>query len=236
MGDGAWLKTEVGYLIKSYDRPDEQVLRYQAPFLEMSLSKKWVIGEYTTKLTFSSLSQRRKYTDIDLISLQTDPEFEEEDDDFFEEGDGDEFRESERNWSYHFNNLTYSFKTANKTLRAEIGLYNTIHVEQRNVSDYLEIGPGFNATRQTGKLEISPSIRYSFRKYSRLAPGSGNNLLLKYKYLRLRFNSSYQLNKNLALIGCYLLTKRDSNNPTLDSNAFREYFYAQGEIGIRWKF
>lgn len=237
LGDGAWVKSEVGYLIKSYDRPNEQVLRYQAPYLGISLSKKWTIGEHTTKLTLHSISQWRKYTDIDRIAEQIDPE--DEEDEFFEEDEAfegeDEFQENERNWSYYFNNLTYSLKTGNKKLRAEIGIYSTMRIDARSVSDYLEIGPGINATWKTGKLELSPGIRYSIRKYSRLAPGEGNNLLLQYNYLRTRFNANYRLTNNLSLFGRYILTKRDSNNPSLDSNAFREYFYAQGELGIRWK-
>ncbi|MDW3190992.1 MAG: hypothetical protein R8G66_01470 [Cytophagales bacterium] len=237
LGEGAWVKTEVGYLIKSYDRPDEQVLRYQAPFLGVALSKKWTIGEHTTKLTLHSVSQRRNYTDIDRITEQIDPE--DEEDDFLEEDEEfeeeDEFRESERNWSYYFNNLTYSLKTADKKVRAEIGIYSTLRKDARNVSDYLEIGPGINATLKTGKWELSPSVRYSIRKYSRLAPGNGNNLLLQYKYLRVRFKSNYRLTNNVSFFGRYILTNRDSNNPTRDSNAFREYFYAQGELGVRWK-
>lgn len=236
LGEGAWVKSEAGYLIKSYDRPDEQVLRYQAPFFGVSLSKKWNIGEYTTKLTLHSVSQWRKYTDIDRITEQIDPE--DEEDDFFEEDEAfegeDEFRESERNWSYYFNNITYSIKTTDKKLRAEIGVYSTLRIDARNVSDYLEIGPGINASLKSGKLELSPSVRYSIRKYSRLAPGDGNNLLLQYNYLRVRFNAYYRLTNKLSLFGRYILTKRDSNNPTLDSQAFRAYVYAQGEIGVRW--
>lgn len=238
LGDGAWVKSEVGYLIKSYDRPSEQILRYQAPFLGLSFSKKWMIGDHTTKLTLNSLSQKRKYTDIDRITTQQDPE-DNEDDDFFEEDgepEGEEFSESERNWSYFFNNLTYSLKTSNKKLRAEIGLYSTFRSDARNISNYLEVGPGINATWQTGKLEISPSVRYSIRKYGRLAPGNGNNLLLRYNYLRTRLNVNYQLEKNMFLFTRYIMTRRTSNNPNLDRTSFREYFYAQGELGIRWKF
>ncbi len=238
LGDGAWIKSEIGYLIKSYDRPSEELLRYQAPFLGLSLSKKWTVGDYTTKLTLRSLSQRRKYTDIDRIAPIEDPEFDEEDD-FFEEDEAfegvEEFRENERNWSYFFNDLTYSLKTANKSLRAEIGLYSTLRVDAQRISDYLEIGPGINASWQTGKLEVSPSLRYSVRRYSRLAPGEGNNLLLQYNYIRTRFNANYRLGNNLTLFASYVLTTRTSNNPNLDGITFREYFYAQGQLGIRWK-
>lgn len=238
LGDGIWVKSEVGYLIKSYDRPSEQTLRYQAPFLGLSISKKWTIGEHTFKLTWNSLSQKRKYTDIDRINIEQDLE-NEEDDDFFEENEEpeeDEYRESERNWSYFFNNLIYSFKTSNKKLRAEIGIYSTLRIDARNVSDYLEIGPGIDATLKTGKLEFSPSVRYNLRKYSRLAPGNGNNHLLRYSYLRTRLNAKYQLGNNMFLFARYIMTRRTSNNPNLDRTSFREYFYAQGELGIRWKF
>ncbi len=232
LGDGAWVKTELGYLIKSYDRPSDEILRYRAPFFGFSVSKKWTMEGHISKLTFNSTSQWRKYTELDRVSIEEDPEFDNEDDD---EQETDRFREGERNWSYYFNNLTYAFKASNKKLKAEIGLYSTFRSDVRAISNYLEVGPGISGTIQLGQLELSPGVRYSIRKYSRLAPGVGNNILLRYKYLRSRLKLAYPMGENVSLYGNYIMTHRDSNNPNLDRTAFREYFYAQGELGVRWK-
>lgn len=240
LGDMAWLKSEAGYFFKGYDQPNAQVLQYRAPFLQVSFSKKWTLGENITRLTVESRTQWRKYKELDRIVTEIlfEDDFEEEEEEFFEEEgleDSVYFRAGERDWTYYFNDASYAFWTANKSFRAELGLFSMIRSDARAVSSYTEVGPGVSTEVKLEKLSLSTSLRYSIRRYSRLAPGADNNLLLQYRYLRGKFGITYQLGRRTSFYGKYTLINRTSNNPNVDRTSFREYFYASGELGIRWK-
>ena len=85
LGKRAWLKTQVGYLFKDYDRVEGEDLYYRSPFVTAAISKKWLGSEATKKLTVTANGQWRKYTDIEAITSNAeDPEFVSE----------------ERNWNY----------------------------------------------------------------------------------------------------------------------------------------
>ena len=227
----AWLKTEVGYLRKSYDRENDEELFYRAPFATVSLSKKWLINEKIHKVTISNNSQLRSYLELERIVEVIDDEEEEEME--FEEED---FEEKTRNWNYFRNNIEYNFAGKEKKFRLTTGLYHIRRFDLDDRNSYNEIASGFNMSYQFKKLSLSGSIKYSIRNYDTLSPGAGNDVLLQYRYIRSSVGIEYKLKPNRLLFLKGHLIDRTSNNPGTTSLAFRGFFNASVEAGISIKF
>ena len=221
LGNKTWIKTEVGYLYKNYDKPSGEKLLYHAPFIEGEISKKWESDSRTTKLSLKSLTQTRKY---ETRSSRID------------EDDEDEvtFLDGSRDWTYQFTELTLDSSKDDDSRAFGIGLYQMSRIDSDGSSTFHEVGPGIQYEGNNSKFGYKTLVKYTFRNYTRLSPGSENETPLRYQYLRANFELDFAISEYGKVYGSANLVNRTSNNPNLEALSFREYFNGFVEMGIRW--
>ena len=220
LGNKAWLKTQIGYLYKNYDKSDGEKLFYKAPYFDTSISKKWVSESSTVKISLNSITQRRHYTVITRIADE-----DEEDDPILREGF--------RNWLYQFTNLILDISSNDDLQKIGIGIHHTSRIDLTRNSTFHEAGPGITYQVKSKKIALRSGIRYLIRNYTKLSPGAGNDVPLKYKYLRANVELDYELTTNALLYWRANAVNRTSNNPDLEAGNFREYFNGLIEMGVK---
>ena len=230
LGNKAWLKTEVGYKYKNYDRqnPEEQ-LYYHAPFFGFRLSKKWENLNFMNKLTFSANAELRNYTDVRMSTVTGDPEEEEEDEEF------DIITNGTRKWNYYRANLEYNIKPKEWLYEITFGLYTINRNDQSGRNGYFQVSPGVTASTQLKKLKVSGTARYSLRNYKNISAGEGAGNL-QYKYFRLRLRAEAPLSKSTKWFTNFNYVNRESNRVSNTSLGFRGYLNSLIETGISIKF
>ena len=224
LGNKAWLKTEAGYIYKIYDRQNGEKLFYHAPFAGASLSKKWETEKLVKKLTFSTIVQMRRYTDVDQAS-QSDS-----DDEELLEG---ELVSKTRAWNYFKNSLEYSMTETNKRYALTFGLYHVSRIDLDESNSYHEISPGIKMEYRLGKIKLGGALKYSLRNYPELTPGEENDENpLRYNYLRGNIKVETLLKKGTNIFIKGNLINRTSSNVDVMMRGFRGYFNSFIETGI----
>lgn len=221
----AWLKTQVGYLHKDYDKERGEMLYYQAPYADVVISKKWESGNVTSKLSLKSTTQIRDYRTRSIVFNH-----DEEDEEF----DETEFRDGSRDWRYQFTNIQLDITKNEGRSNVILGLYHTSRIDANRRSTFHEIGPGVQYEVSSAKAGLKTNLRYTVRNYERLAPGAGNDTPLQYKYLRANIELHHRLGTASDFYVKGNVVNRSSNNPNLDTLSFREYFNGFVELGLRW--
>lgn len=219
LGNKAWLKTQMGYLYKDYDKASGEKLLYKAPFFESTISKKWESNTQVKKLSLSSLTQIRKYE-------TRSREIDEEDEVIFEDGF--------RNWTYQFTELTLDLSKQDDSRSFGMGLYHTSRIDSDGSSTFHEAGPGMKYQIKSNKMTVKTSVKYTFRNYVRLSPGTENEIPLQYKYLRANLELDFAIAKSGGIYAKGSIVNRTSNNPNVDLLSFREYFNGFVEVGMKW--
>lgn len=216
MGNKMWVKTQVGYLYKHYDRMmEEEALVYKSPFATVSFSKKWV-GSSVQKLTFNSGLQLRTYEELEFDS------------------DG-ELEEKTRNWNFLRNSVEFSNKKESRSIT--FGLYEISRLDQSQTNTYHEASPGVKWSSEFGKIGIDASLRYSYRYYPGLTPGEDNDdLQLVYQYIRTNVKMTYEVTSKIQGYTKLNVVDRLSNNPDPAARGFRGYFNSLVETGLTYKF
>ncbi|MGD1959997.1 MAG: hypothetical protein ACFB2Y_14155 [Fulvivirga sp.] len=221
LGKRAWLKTQVGYLFKDYDRVEGEDLYYRSPFVTAAISKKWLGSEATKKLTVTANGQWRKYTDIEAITSNAeDPEFVSE----------------ERNWNYIRLNTEFEVIDSENKYRLLFGLYHLRRVDVDGPNGYTQFSPRIQFKYKLKKLTLESEFKYSLRNYLELSPGAENETLLKYNYIRAGLGGSYDLKRNMYVFLKGRIVNRESNSPNLSAIGFRDYFTGFAEVGMVVKF
>ena len=218
LGNKSWLKTQIGYMYKNYDKSNDEMLRYHAPFLEASISKKWVNELVSRKLTVRSLTQKRSYQTRSLV------------------GDFDEelsFREGSRDWLYQFTTISYDFSFNDGATKLGLGMHQTSRIDQSGNNGFHEVGPGVKFSTKSSKVGFSTNAKYTIRRYISLAPGEENDTPLKYNYLRLNAEVDYNLGSGKKIYARTKFINRTSNNPNIESRSFRDYFNGFVEVGFK---
>ncbi len=221
LGNKAWLKTESGYLYKTYDRQPGEALFYHAPFTNLSLSKKWESNGIIKKMTFRTSVQLRRYTDINNTS-GINPEEEEID----EEG-------GSRSWNYFRNGLEYDISAVDKSFGLTFGLYHVKRSDLEESNSYSEISPGVQFDKRFKGFKLSSGLKYSMRNYPELTPGEDNDEnQLRYRYFRGNIKAEFEMSKTTNFFIKANLVNRKSSNTTISSFGFRGYFNSAIETGI----
>ncbi|WP_462251821.1 hypothetical protein [Ekhidna sp.] len=218
LGNKTWIKTEFGYLYKNYDKPSGEKLLYHAPFIEGEISKKWESDSRITKLSLKSVTQSRKYV---TRSSRIDE-------------DEVTFLDGSRDWVYQFTELTLDLSKDDDSRTFGIGLYQMSRIDSDGSSTFHEVGPGIQYEGNNNKFGYRTLVKYTFRNYTRLSPGSENETPLRYQYLRANFELDFAISEYGKVYGSANLVNRTSNNPDLELLSFREYFNGYVEMGIRW--
>ena len=219
LGNKAWLKTQLGYLYKNYDKSGGEKLYYQAPYFEALISKKWETESITKKLTLTSTTQARQYHVLSRIEDEEDEE--------------SILREGSRDWTYQFTSLILDFSKNESNRKLGLGLYHTSRFDNNNRSTFHEVGPGIQYQAGNSKVGFKSNIKYLVRSYEKLSPGAGNDTPLQYGYLRGSLELEYTLTKKSQLYGKGNFVNRTSNNPDQELRSFREYFNGYVEMGIK---
>ena len=219
LGNKAWIKAQTGYLYKEYDKPAGEKLFYHAPYFETTLSKKWDTGSLTKKLSLKSLTQFRAYETLSLLE---------------DEEDEPRYRAGSRDWTYQFTTLLFDISKGKNNSLA-IGFYHTSRLDQNQRSTYHELGPGLKSQNSVNKWHFSTGLRYSVRRYVRLAPGADNDTPLRYQYVRATGEIIYAFTQQRMMFLKGNLVHRTSNNPNTESLAFRGYTNGLLEMGLKWK-
>lgn len=221
LGGRAWLKTQVGYLRKDYDRMEGEELKYTSPFAQITVSKKWLDRITTKKLTLTASNQWRTYTDIELSS-------EEDEDPIFEN--------EERQWNYRRVDTEFEFIDKNDKYRILFGLYHLQRTDIDGPNGYTQVSPAVQFKYNITRLTMDAEFKYSLRKYSGLSPGRDNDTLLRYDYLRAGLGARYTLKNNASAFLKGKIVNRESNSPDLEAIGFRDYFTGFVELGMVFKF
>ncbi|HAA21060.1 MAG TPA: hypothetical protein DCP28_20725 [Cytophagales bacterium] len=207
LGNRVWLKTQVGYLYKNYDRENGESLHYSAPVAELALSKKWLSEAHTQKVTFTGGAQLRHYVEYELTAdaplpnandeeegdfddfevdegregFEEDEDYEEDEeteDDEPEEELGDEFYEEKlRDWHFYRTQLVYEIEGEDSPYEVSVGLYHLTRLDQDQRNTYHQVSPSISLSYGTSKAKVSISGKYSYRYYPNLTPGKGNDNL-----------------------------------------------------------
>lgn len=221
LGARSWLKTQVGYLLKDYDRLEGEELKYSSPFAHMALSKKWRGVLTTKKLTVTASNQWRTYTDIELSSeANEDPVFENE----------------ERRWNYRRLDTEFELIDENDKYRVLFGIYHLQRTDVDGPNGYSQISPAVQVKYNMARLTLDAEFKYSLRKFSELSPGRDNDTLLKYNYVRAGLGASFNVKDNATVFLKGKFVNRESNSPNLEAIGFRDYFTGFVELGTVFKF
>lgn len=224
LGNKRWLKTEFGFVYKDYDRSEDQVLRYKAPFIGALLSKKWLNAHTTKKLTLKYDAMFRRYLDIDLITSDED--------------DVSRFSKKERSWNYYSYELSLLIQENEEKWRWEPYIRAQIRDDQTGKNGYLQTEFGTFSKYKLGDLwSLSSKMSYQNRSYRELTPGEGNEeQLLIYNYFRFSANLTYRWTPNATVFTAAELVNRLSNNPDETMLGFRDYQTRLIQVGISYKF
>ncbi|MEM9052117.1 MAG: hypothetical protein AAGC47_08720, partial [Bacteroidota bacterium] len=201
LGDKVWLKTDGGIIYKDYGKLEGERLTYQAQFVKLKLSKKFISPYFETKLSVSSAFHRRNYTS--LSNVPNLGEFDEFtlDDDILAEGN--------LNWNFLFNNIRFKAEDTQKKYVFSAGFHHISRLDQNRRSTYHEFGPSVGFAKQKNRMEYDLRTRYTFRSYPQFTPNDDNRNL-RYTYLRLSGVVFYQMDKRIKLFARGELWRRTS--------------------------
>jgi len=224
LGNRIWLKTDAGFIYKNYGKLNGEKLSYQDPYAQLKLSKRFVGEKTVKKLSYRTAFHRRRYA-----TLSNPGDIAEFDELSFE---GDEFRAGTLNWNFLFNTISFTVEDSTKKQSLAVGLHHISRLDQRNQSTYHEFGPSVALTKRKNRFQYELRTRYTFRNYPRFDP-NGDELYLKYTYLKLNATVFYDLKKNTRLYVRGDLFRRTSNNTNRASMSFRDFNRPSVQLGVR---
>lgn len=219
--DKTWLKTDLGYRLKSYDENDMgEKVSYHAFFAGISFSKKWQNDQKIRKLILSPGIEYRAYTDLEAQN---------------EEGEESDLIEDDRDWTYTTANVEYNVKLAERPLSYTIGLYSTFRHDVENKFGYKEFGPGVRLNLPLNKASMSIGGSFRHRTFNTLKVNESADVLI-YQYLRANARLTVPIGKNSTWYVEGNVIRRLSNNSNQTSTAFRSYNYALVSTGLTFRF
>ncbi|MEO0570605.1 MAG: hypothetical protein AAF039_02795 [Bacteroidota bacterium] len=207
---------EVFYNFKNFDAFGVRDLQFDVYGIRMATKQKFRPGKYEHTVGFNAYYKKRLY---DTFNGEDTPQ------------------NGTRDWDYLKASAFYELPiTGTFEIVPQLSFYSRMDrlVDRSGFNQY---GPALRLKFDNDKTKISAVVKYQLRQYTEIqAPGTEDNVLLRYQYTDVALNFEHQLPiKGLLFTGTVYSRFRETNTVALSSRSFRGYTNQYAGIGLLWR-
>ena len=213
-----WLKIELAYNYKEYDKHAPERYFYHAGLADISLKKKWESTKLFNQLNLYGKLDSRYYSDYEIIK---NIEF-------------NDIEKKIRKWDYYTGGIEYSYGAINKKWRFGIPVeYVYKYDKLTDKYSYKQYSAGLSISTHSKRFYSSQKFNINNRSYMNLMADEDTNLRYNYfKYLGV-FSYSVTQKTKISLRLNYIY--RLSNKQNVRSKYSRSYTNYYLELGLSQK-